>query len=158
MYADFPYKSTSDYVGATGNNDPLAIYRKARNMYEGVRRVGRLHEILAHLGLHICPLRSLTGAFCGDGHYAGTEPVAISRIRGSEGRCADFDAQFRPIQSHTRERWINVAIARLRGHNLPPVELLKRGEEYYVRDGHHRISVAKALGECYVDAMVTVCG
>ena len=49
---------------------------------------------------------------------------------------------------------VNVAVARKTGVALPPVELIKVGEEYYVRDGHHRVSVAHAFGECYIDAVV----
>ncbi len=44
--------------------------------------------------------------------------------------------------------------ARLRGVHMPPVQLIELGGRYYVRDGHHRISVAKALGESFVDAEV----
>ena len=82
--------------------------------------------------------------------------MPVRQIRGSEGRCADFDADFRPLQTHSKGRWVNVAVARERGMGLPPVELIQVGDVYFVRDGHHRISVAKALGEEAVDAEVTV--
>ena len=38
---------------------------------------------------------------------------------------------------------------------MPPVELLKVGDIYFVRDGHHRVSVARALGRADIDAYVT---
>lgn len=89
-------------------------------------------------------------------HYSGTRSVPISQIRGSEGRCDDFDADFHPLQSHSRGRWVSVAVARLKGVTLPAVDLIQVGDVYFVRDGHHRISVAKALGQEIIDAVVTV--
>jgi hypothetical protein len=89
------------------------------------------------------------------GAYVGMRAVAIETIQGSEERAEDFDNRFRPLSWHTRERWLSVAEARLRGVNLPPVQLIEVGGRYFVRDGHHRISVAQALGETYIDAEVT---
>jgi hypothetical protein len=91
-----------------------------------------------------------------DRRDAGLQAVAIERIRGSENRTLDFDAGFHPLNERTRERWLSIARARLRGATMPPVELIRVGEAYFVRDGHHRISVARALGEEFVDAHVAV--
>lgn len=89
-------------------------------------------------------------------HYAGIYSVPIAKIRGSQGRTGDFDLQFHPLQEHTRDRWLSVASALQAGGALPPVELVQLGQEYYVIDGHHRISVARALGQTDIDAEVTV--
>jgi len=86
----------------------------------------------------------------------GTHTVPIRQIRGSESRGTDFDCDFNPLQSHTRERWLGIAAARQRGRNLPPVALIQVGDLYFVRDGHHRISVARALGYATVEATVEV--
>lgn len=86
----------------------------------------------------------------------GIQAVPIERIRGSEGRCQDFDRHFWPVQRHTRDKWISVAATMLQGSSVPAVELLQVGDIYFVRDGHHRISVARALGWSYIDAQVTV--
>lgn len=83
-----------------------------------------------------------------------TVVVPLSKIVGSEGRSEDFDADFRPLKMHNRERWISVAAARQTGVVLPAVELLQSGDKYYVRDGHHRISVAKLMGQLEIDARV----
>jgi hypothetical protein len=80
--------------------------------------------------------------------------VSIDQIQGSEGRSQAFDTQFRPLRVHNRDRWIGIAIARESGRNLPPVSLIKIDEIYYVRDGHHRISVAKHLGQHTIEAEV----
>jgi hypothetical protein len=89
-----------------------------------------------------------------EGSYVGMRTIAVDTICGSEERADDFDNLFRPLAGHNRDRWLSVAEARLRGVNMPPVQLIEVGGRYYVRDGHHRISVAKALGESFVDAEV----
>jgi hypothetical protein len=86
----------------------------------------------------------------------GTRVVPLSQIRGSESRSADFDRDFNPLQSHTRERWLGIAAARQRGRRLPPVALIQVDDVFFVRDGHHRISVAQALGCATVEATVEV--
>jgi len=80
--------------------------------------------------------------------------VALEKIVGSEGRVHDFDKNFRPLVSHTRDRWVGIAVAHRQGLNLPPVELIQVGDEFYVRDGHHRISVAKAFGQATIEAEI----
>ncbi|MGB3717303.1 MAG: hypothetical protein WA996_23010 [Candidatus Promineifilaceae bacterium] len=89
-------------------------------------------------------------------HYLGMKTVSISQIRGSEGRSDDFDIDFNPLQSHTEERWLNIAAAQQRGVKLPAVDLVQVEGIYFVRDGHHRISVAQALGQEYIEARVTL--
>jgi hypothetical protein len=93
------------------------------------------------------------------GRYsAGSQTVALKQIKGSvsTGREQDYDLDFYPLQEHDRERWKNVAVVWQAGLSLPPVELIQVGELYFVRDGHHRVSVARALGQSYIDAVVTV--
>jgi hypothetical protein len=82
--------------------------------------------------------------------------VPIQQIWGSEGRSADFDSLFYPRQGHSQGRWVGIAAARMMGLVLPPVDLIQVGDGYFVRDGHHRISVARALGEEYIEAEVTL--
>ncbi|HET8562631.1 MAG TPA: transcriptional regulator, partial [Candidatus Binatia bacterium] len=89
-------------------------------------------------------------------HYAGSRTVPINRIKGSEGRSGDFDCDFNPRHTHTRARWLSVAVARSRGDTLPLVELIQLEDHYFVRDWHHRISVARTFGEEYIDAKIIV--
>ena len=86
----------------------------------------------------------------------GVRPVPICQIRGSEGRSRYFDNDFNPLHDRARGRWLNIARARQQAKDLPPVVLVQVGDAYFVRDRHHRISVARALGESHVDARVTV--
>lgn len=89
-------------------------------------------------------------------HYAGIQTVSLDRIRGSHGRCGDFDAAFYPKRTHCRNRWLGIALAQEMGVILPPVKLVQIGEVYFVQDGHHRISVARALGKACIEAEVVV--
>jgi len=89
-------------------------------------------------------------------HYAGLKTVDIRNIRGTQGKADDFDAEFNPINERTRSRWLGIALEKLCGHDLPPVDLVQVGDIYYVRDGHHRISVSRSLGQQFIDAEVTV--
>jgi hypothetical protein len=90
------------------------------------------------------------------GHSAGRKLVPLNSIRGTEGRPGDFDDQFCPLSDQTRQRWQSVAAALDAGLVLPPVQLIQVGAEYYVRDGHHRVSVTRALGQDTIEAEVTV--
>jgi hypothetical protein len=88
--------------------------------------------------------------------HAGVQLVPVERIQGSEGRCADFDADFRPLKSLSEARWISIACARQSDVSLPLVQLIQVNDSYFVRDGHHRISVARWLGQQEIEAEVTV--
>lgn len=89
-------------------------------------------------------------------YYAGLRTVSIDAICGTEGRADDFDDAFDPLNDRTRDRWEGIFVACSQSANLPPVELIQVGEIYFVRDGHHRISVAKDLGELAIDAHLMV--
>ena len=88
-------------------------------------------------------------------HYIGLQQVPIEKIIGSMGRYNDFDRAFLPTQKRTMERWINIDKAHYADVILPPVELIKIGEVYFVKDGNHRVSVANERGQKEVDAYVT---
>src|SRR5512136_2185415 len=88
-------------------------------------------------------------------HYAGIHPVKIDCIKGTQGKSELFDTAFYPVKEITRSRWVSVAREKLRGHELPPVELMDVEGVCYVRDGHHRISVARSLGQDFIEAEIT---
>lgn len=87
-------------------------------------------------------------------HHIGVTQVPISSIVGSLGRYRDFDRAFLPRQTHTRDRWVNIDRAHYEEIRLPPVELYKMGEVYFVKDGNHRVSVARERGQEFIDAYV----
>lgn len=87
-------------------------------------------------------------------HYRGLQTVPLAKIVGSEGRYRDFDQAFFPRQSQTKERWLSINQAHYQEVSLPPVELYKVGRVYFVRDGNHRVSVARAHEQEFIDAYV----
>ena len=87
--------------------------------------------------------------------HLGLRVVSIREIIGSVGRPGDFDRDFLPLRRELKPRWIGIQEARFRGNPLPPVELYKLGDGYFVRDGHHRVSVARYHGQEFIEAVVT---
>lgn len=85
----------------------------------------------------------------------GLQTVPLDKIVGSVGRYRDFDRAFLPTQRATTDRWVNVRKAHYYDVSLPPVELYKIGEVYFVKDGNHRISVARDREQVEIDAFVT---
>ena len=84
--------------------------------------------------------------------YKGLKTIPTNLIIGSEGRYQDFNKYFLPKSEHLRRRWERVDEARLSDIALPPIQLYEIGGVYFVRDGNHRVSVAKAQGVEMVDA------
>jgi hypothetical protein len=87
--------------------------------------------------------------------YAGLQPVPLDAIVGSVDRTREFDRSFRPVSPRLRSRWERIAAAQRRGESLPPISVYRIGDLYFVRDGHHRVSVARSLGRPDIDAYVT---
>ena len=85
----------------------------------------------------------------------GVQAIPLEAIRGTlePTRAGDFDAEFRPAP-HARHRWQRVWMAEQRGHGLPPVSVVPVGDAYALRDGHHRVSVARARGAVAIDAQL----
>jgi hypothetical protein len=89
--------------------------------------------------------------------YVGAATVEVAKIAGSVGRHRDFDRAFRPLKSYTADRWRRIAKAHREGRSLPPVELYRVGDAYFVRDGHHRVSVVPDRGATHTEAEVIAC-
>ncbi len=87
--------------------------------------------------------------------YVGMKVIPIEKIIGSEGRYKDFDNQFFPKNSSIKERWEHVDEAVLNDIILPPIKVYELAGLYFVRDGNHRVSVAKSKGVEFIDAEVT---
>ena len=85
----------------------------------------------------------------------GLQVIPLDSIVGTVDRTREFDRQFRPTSGRGRVRWERVAAAMRRGESLPPIDVYRIGELHFVRDGHHRVSVARTLGRSDIDAYVT---
>jgi hypothetical protein len=86
--------------------------------------------------------------------YRGMRTVEVKKIVGSIGRCRDFDESFLPVKVSMSGRWGRVDRAYHQGVELPAVSLYKIGDAYFVRDGNHRVSVARYHGVVAIDAEV----
>ncbi|RSM87055.1 chromosome partitioning protein ParB [Kibdelosporangium aridum] len=85
----------------------------------------------------------------------GPQVIRLDSIVGSVDRTRDFDRRFRPTSGRLRERWERLARAQRRGEPIPPIEVYRVGDLHFVSDGHHRVSVAHALGQDTIEAYVT---
>jgi hypothetical protein len=86
----------------------------------------------------------------------GLRTVDLDDIVGSVDRSTGFDRRFRPTSDLARMRFERLAAAVRRGESLPPVDLMKVDAVYFVKDGHHRVAVLRALGMEVVQARVTL--
>jgi hypothetical protein len=87
--------------------------------------------------------------------YRGMRQVPIKLIVGSEGRYRDFNRYFLPRSEFLRARWERVDRAQIRDIPLPAIQLYEIGGVYFVRDGNHRVSVARSQGVEEIDAEVS---
>jgi hypothetical protein len=99
---------------------------------EVVAALGRKSQ--RDLGIQLIPLDSIVGT--------------VDRRRG------EFDRSFRPADPGVRSRWERIAAARRSGEAMPPIDVFRLGELHFVQDGHHRVSVARALGDTDIEAHV----
>jgi hypothetical protein len=85
----------------------------------------------------------------------GRQTIPLDSIVGTVDREREFDRRFRPTSSSVRPRWERIALAQRRGQSMPPIDVYRIGGLHFVRDGHHRVSVARALRHEVIDAYVT---
>jgi len=85
----------------------------------------------------------------------GLQTIPLDSIVGTVGRGTEFDRSFRPTSNRTRPRFERIANAQRRGESMPPISVYRIGDMHFVRDGHHRVAVARAQGREDIDAYVT---
>ncbi len=87
-------------------------------------------------------------------NYRGVQDVPLAHIVGSVGRYHEFTRHFLPKRAEMEERWSRVYAQVIALEGLPPIELYKVDDVYFVRDGNHRVSVARQLGATMIQAEV----
>ena len=85
----------------------------------------------------------------------GLQSIPLATIVGTLDPRQDFDNRFRPTSNRVRSRWERLALAQRRGEPIPPIQVYRVGARHYVEDGHHRVSIAAAIGQEAIDAYVT---
>jgi hypothetical protein len=136
---------------ADAQNDFLRARRR-----QALSRLGqRLRRTPDDVGM-ILPFEEVVAALGRTGErLLGLQSIPLETIVGTVDRTTDFDREFRPTSSRVRSRWESIAQAEHRGTAMPPISAYRVGGLHFVRDGHHRVSVARALGRTTIDAYVT---
>jgi hypothetical protein len=89
--------------------------------------------------------------------FGGVHEIPLDKVVGSaaaDAKAADFDPGFLPVNRRIRDRWTRIYTAMVEGDELPPIDVYKLDDYYYVIDGHHRVSVARNLGRDTINARV----
>ena len=150
----------SDTSHSTSADDDKTINNIARNDFDHALRQGFWQSVRAWLNKRsndLLPFDAIRRNIPIRGeHYAGVQEVPLNKIVGSVGRYRDFDRAFLPRHPEIAPRWMSIDRAHLKDVNLPPVELFNVGGAYFVKDGNHRVSVAREKGQVFIDAVVTV--
>ncbi len=134
-------------------------YYQAINDFQEARRAADLQRIIARLrgeSADLIPYEEVRRRLHARNlAERGVQDVPLDAIIGSVGRYTDFTRTFLPKRDSDRDRWARVHWASQTTAGLPPVELYKVGDAYFVKDGHHRISVARQMGAKHIEAYVT---
>ena len=131
----------SDFVRARRSRALAVIAARLRREPDDVSHILPYDEVIAALGSR------------GE-RRIGLQIIDLDTIVGTVDRTRDFDRSFRPTSPRLRERWERIAAAMRRGEELPPIDVYRVADLHFVRDGHHRVSVARARGAIAIDAIV----
>jgi hypothetical protein len=105
---------------------------------------------------HILPFEEVVRALGRTGERRlGQQLITLDSIVGTVDRSREFDRSFRPTSPRVAERWQRINLAQRKGQAMPPIDVYRIGDMHFVKDGHHRVSVARALGHRDIDAYVT---
>jgi hypothetical protein len=105
---------------------------------------------------HILPFDEVVAALGRRGERRlGLQTIDLDSIVGTVDRTREFDRHFRPTSRSGRQRWQRIAKAVRRGEAMPPIDVYRIGSLHFVRDGHHRVSVARQHGLEVIEAAVT---
>jgi nucleotide-binding universal stress UspA family protein len=131
----------------TASEDFAAVHRKAK-----------LRALLAHVTGERVQLLSFDEIsqklkFQGSSDQ-GVQDIPLDSVVGSVGRYLDFTREFLPLRSTDQERWSRVQVAMLSQEGVPPIDVYKLGDVYFVKDGNHRVSVARQFGATHIQANV----
>ncbi|HYN90077.1 MAG TPA: hypothetical protein VER55_16200, partial [Ardenticatenaceae bacterium] len=147
------YEQINEAIHQPSGNRDAQVARLATRLYWAAQwrgQLGRLRSLVTGHKAELLDLATFKERYqMGARHAIGIQTVPIAEIRGSEGRSQDFDADFNPLNTRTAGRWLAIAQACYRYESLPPVALIRIGNSYFVRDGHHRLSVFRAMGQRY---------
>jgi hypothetical protein len=126
----------------------------ARADFTRARRAARVARCLSGRWRRPGHPRMLADGVVRTTRAARVESIALDAIVGTVELSRHFDERFRPTSERARARWERIALAVRRGIALPPIAVVHGSDGYYVTDGRHRVSVARAIGQREIDAWV----
>ena len=130
-------------------------FNRARRRRALARLSARLRRERSDVN-HILPFEEVVAALGRRGERRlGQQLISLDSIVGTVDRGREFDRRFRPTSQRVRPRWERIAAAQRRGEGMPPIDVYRIGELHFVKDGHHRVSVARAFGHRDINAYVT---
>ena len=130
-------------------------FQRARRRQMLARLAHRLRREPDDVNL-IMPFEEVVAALGRTGERSiGLRTIRLDSVAGTVDSRRDFDRRFRPTSSRVRERWERLALAQRRGEAIPPIDVYRLGDLHFVKDGHHRVSIAIAAGQTTIDAYVT---
>ncbi len=135
----------------------MFAHDQARHDVERARLLGDMRDFLAFLRRQpneLIPFDWVRHLAPEGEHPLGLQPIPVDHIIGSVDRYREFDRHYLPREKHLDERWVGIRAAQLEGKELPPIQVYKVGELYFVKDGNHRVSVARRQGQKFIDAFV----
>ncbi len=137
------------------DQDAQTDFSRARRRHELAQLARRLRREPDDINV-ILPFDEVVQALGWRGERRlGLQTIDLDSIVGTVDRTREFDRKFRPTSRRLRQRWERIAKAMRRGEPMPPIEVYRIGDMHFVRDGHHRVSVARRLGLDKIDAYVT---
>lgn len=138
-------------------SETQAIQESSLHFDLAVRRA-LFHDVIAFFrrrSNNLLPYHEISRRTAPEGEsYRGQQTVRLDQIIGSVNRFEEFDRSFMPRRRHARKRWTSLDRAWHDGVILPPVQLIRVGDVYFVKDGNHRVSVARQHGQEFIDAVV----
>jgi hypothetical protein len=136
------------------DSDARDDFARARRSSQWARLIARLRGRSGDVELML-PYDEVVTALGRRGQRdLGRREVPLDAVVGSVDRTGGFDRAFRPTDARSRQRFERIAAAVRRGADVPAIDVYQVGEAYFVRDGHHRVAVLRALGRATVAAQV----
>ena len=132
----------NDFLRARRQQVLARLARRLRREPDDVNLILPFDDVVAALGMR------------GE-RYVGLQTIRLDNVVGTVDSLRDFDRRFRPTSSTMRSRWERLALAQRRGEPIPPIDVYRIGDLYFVKDGHHRVSIAMATGQKTIEAYVT---
>jgi hypothetical protein len=143
MDTGFPTSDAkTDFSRARRRQLISSLARRLRGGHDDVNVILPFDEVVAALGWR------------GE-RRLGLQTIPLDSIVGTVDRTRDFDRNFRPTSRKAKQRWERIAAAMRRNEGMPPIDVYRLGSLHFVRDGHHRVSVARQLGLDVIEAHVT---